>query len=401
MVGVNWFWTVNGEQITDPGYANHVANKKSYYLGLAQNQLINMKRINSITQPGLRKFKFTQHYNNECAITTDVGPGYEKIFVDILIDLPPPEEKPQKPKEKIETESYIIYGEYYRDDDHPTSDSFYVYYKKDDIIEEQSLIPIENSLNWSARFDPPYTSTKNACEAHGGDINVFPLMHFRFADTEYVNPLIIGVDSITGISEDGTYICGNNNGYAYRWNEESGVVNIGSFVAYNISADGSTIVGTDPDTYEAIRWNEKEGVQVIPRTYTSDYAAGTAASRDGSVIVGNIDRLFPAPYGDGYYAEVRAFMWTEKTGMVDLGSLPLDDVYYGGLRCMAHGVSDDGMVVVGQSNGQYRGASPDAGISPITWQSWVWTEEMGMLSLGQFSGSSNGVTLIAIKKDEF
>ena len=57
-------------------------------------------------------------------------------------------------------------------------------------------------------------------------------------------------------------------------------------------------------------------------------------SADGSVVVGRVENAA---------GQLRAFRWTQATGMVDLGTL-------GGVQSIAYGVSADGSVVVGESN---------------------------------------------------
>ncbi len=95
-----------------------------------------------------------------------------------------------------------------------------------------------------------------------------------------------------------------------------------------------------------------------------------AVSDDGSVIVGNSDSA------DGE----RAFLWTTSTGMISLGTLP------GGTRSLATDVSADGRVIVGKSN-SFGG-----------WHSFIWTEETGMQRI-ETSEVSDGFSASAISGD--
>ena len=64
-----------------------------------------------------------------------------------------------------------------------------------------------------------------------------------------------------------------------------------------------------------------------------------------------------------------AFVWTQETGLVGLGDLP-----GGEFRSSAHGVSDDGLIIVGQ------GASVEGR------EAFRWTQETGMVGLSDLPG---------------
>ena len=128
------------------------------------------------------------------------------------------------------------------------------------------------------------------------------------------------------VSADGSVIVGNgkdagSNGYkAVIWTE-SGIQELGGLgengtsVANNISADGTTVVGSSKNTagkQEAFMWTE-DGDMVGLGYGSSDYVVSNAAavSGDGSVIVGMglESELFPL---------TEAFLWTDELGMVSL-----------------------------------------------------------------------------------
>lgn len=106
-----------------------------------------------------------------------------------------------------------------------------------------------------------------------------------------------------------------------------------------VSADGSVIVGegvrgtVDEGVQEAFLWTASGGFKGLGGLPDSDrFGSGAfAVSADGEVIVG---WAYSGPH-------IEAFRWTSSTGMEGLGFLPGETV------SMAHGVSADGSVVVG------------------------------------------------------
>jgi probable HAF family extracellular repeat protein len=167
------------------------------------------------------------------------------------------------------------------------------------------------------------------------------------------------VRSKVAVSDDGTTIVGSrylpqtNRDEAFRWIPDEGLFeglgdSLGG-VAYDVSADGSVIVGYGNANNQngAFRWTETGGMVHI--------GPGTAygVSSDGSVIVGS---------------SAGAFRWTAETGMVTLPSLP------GAVGSVAFGVSPDGTVVVGAQ--EFR-----AGLTLIRSEASRWTEQEGTVSL--------------------
>ena len=117
--------------------------------------------------------------------------------------------------------------------------------------------------------------------------------------------------------------------------------------AYAVTADGRTAVGTmnrlDNDGYwhfHAFRWTTGTGLSDIGPAGLESSAYGISA--DGSVVVGQ---------SNGH-----AFRWTQATGMVDLG------------LGIARAVSADGSVIVGQN-------APNG-------HAFRWTQATGMVDLG-------------------
>jgi len=90
-------------------------------------------------------------------------------------------------------------------------------------------------------------------------------------------------------------------------------------------------------------------------------------SADGSVVVG----------GSGSDSGSESFYWTESGGMIGLGDLP-----GGSFSGVAHGVSADGTVVVGQS---------DSGLGGN--EAFRWSDSEGMVGLGKLPGGTTSVAV--------
>jgi probable HAF family extracellular repeat protein len=115
-----------------------------------------------------------------------------------------------------------------------------------------------------------------------------------------------------------------------NWSEVIAVSRDGSVAAVKSQLREDTPEDT-METVRAARWNGG-GLQDLGTLGASDVFA-TDVSSDGGTIVGYLE------YDVG--EQVRAFRWTESTGMVDLGFPP------GGDGARARGVSSDGRMIVG------------------------------------------------------
>ena len=153
------------------------------------------------------------------------------------------------------------------------------------------------------------------------------------------------------VSADGSVVVGTSSRWnsntdssereACRWTAGGGILGLGflpghqSSNATAVSADGSVVVGTSEDTLDgqtqAFRWTQAEGMEGLGFLPGADSSTATGASDDGSVVVG--------------YSGNEAFRWTAGEGMVGLGSLPPVPNW-----SPAADVSADGSVVVGTSS---------------------------------------------------
>lgn len=212
------------------------------------------------------------------------------------------------------------------------------------------------------------TSTARAASYDGAvivgqaDAAGFGAVSFRWAADEGLQqlPALSGASLCiaSGVSGDsrlivGTCLLAGNAGF--RWTQASGITSLGQFgggssrssTATAVSADGSTIVGAgDPVLTGAMAWASSGQARLLGHLAQGPTAVATAVSRDGSIIAG---------YSTDALGRVRAFVWTEATGMdlLGFGQEALDNV-------IPAGMSGDGAVVVGW-------ASSSAGDTAVIW----------------------------------
>jgi probable HAF family extracellular repeat protein len=117
--------------------------------------------------------------------------------------------------------------------------------------------------------------------------------------------------------------------------------------ASGISADGSTIVGEAQNVnpqfvlgaYRAFRWTAATGMVDLGTLGGGNLLSNaTAASRDGSVVVGY-------SLTNSFSSSDHAFIWTAKTGMLDLNKVV--NPPRGWILQVASDISEDGTVITG------------------------------------------------------
>jgi len=211
---------------------------------------------------------------------------------------------------------------------------------------------------------------------------------------------MLGLDFLPGhawseahdVSADGSVIVGYSQesigedqysgGEAFRWTEAGGMQGLADPLvhdhswAYGVSADGSVVVGYNRGIGElnrtAFRWTEAEGMvdlELPADPPGGEYSRAYAVSADGSTVVGYWGG--PSPL-----ASQKPFRWTASEGMVDLG-----------LSGTAFDVSADGSVVVGEA---WRSSTLEA---------FLWTEAGGVVGLGFVPGSDNWSNAHAVSDD--
>ena len=143
------------------------------------------------------------------------------------------------------------------------------------------------------------------------------------------------------ISYDGSVITGfsrnsTNDPYAFRWDPDSGMVNIGTFYSFarGISGDGNTITGFETGSagiYLAFKWTQSGGFQF---NIAGNFSEGNAVSGDGNFIVGD--------NGGG------AFRFSTAGGLEQLNQIYANLLTSGSDLYTALGISPDGQFIVGQ-----------------------------------------------------
>lgn len=207
-----------------------------------------------------------------------------------------------------------------------------------------------------------------------------------------------------GVAPDGKSLVGwtrvGDNTWAIRWTELGGTEALGELPGGDVFAEarattkgGELIVGvTSTDLgLQAFMWTPKYGMEVVTDAHMPTFcSAAHGVSQDGRVIVGQA-------YNCGCGAEGRAFRWSLETGFDFLVGNPQDG---GGLFLpeRALGVSADGSVIVGAAKGA-RGT-----------EAFYWTERYGAVGLGDLPGgmfysvanavSADGSTVVGVSWTE-
>lgn len=167
--------------------------------------------------------------------------------------------------------------------------------------------------------------------------------------------------------------------HAVAYNAEEGIMDLGTLYAGRstranaVSGDGSVVVGWQDfnGPWKAAVWRKNPGGSYFPNNYIlidpngdpndefNQLGECSAISYDGTWIGG---------YGD-YANDDEPWIWSESTGVVNLGSLPLTG------RGFVSGMSSDGSIVVGWFDGELFG-------DPRT--PFIWTAEDGLQDVNTF-----------------
>ncbi len=214
---------------------------------------------------------------------------------------------------------------------------------------------------------------------------------FALAQVQDIGALPGGAFFANLVSADGSVIAGYSddsvNGVKPGiWTEATGltILDPGAaprYVAHDLSADGSTLVGAELEPAPSIprvatRWDLATGQRLDLGVLPGDArSSATGVSGDGSAVCGS---SFSAA------GNAHAFRWDSVNGMQDLGSL-------GGPYTTANAINADGSVIVGLSSnaaGQGRAFvwTTSGGISPIV--------ELGDFNSAAVAVSSDGLSIV-------
>ncbi len=139
----------------------------------------------------------------------------------------------------------------------------------------------------------------------------------------------VGFSSAYDVSADGSVVVGTRTtgtGGAYRWDNGT-MTSLGGGMAYGVSADGSVIVGggiAGEVGVEAFRWEDGAISGLGVLPGFEPNSLACDVSADGSVVVGNTVIWNEGDPCLPLWIPEKAFIWTEETGMVGLGDLLVD-----------------------------------------------------------------------------
>jgi probable HAF family extracellular repeat protein len=167
-------------------------------------------------------------------------------------------------------------------------------------------------------------------------------------------PCDISLSLANGVSRDGSVLVGGaNNGcaffHAFRWQESTGVVDLGSSVAGRpsradaVSGDGRVVLGyqeNDNSLRQGARWID--GHQELFTGALGPVGIAAAANFDGSIVTGANCLL-------AVFADQSAWVWTARDGVECLPPPALRDLGPGEpkVSTRASATSDDGHIIGG------------------------------------------------------
>jgi uncharacterized membrane protein len=172
-----------------------------------------------------------------------------------------------------------------------------------------------------------------------------------------------------------------------RWSASTGVVPLvttSGGQGHDISGDGSVIVGqwSDPAAtapLKAFRWTQSTGMVSLPlltgATESGNVQVAYAVSNDGNVVVGR------SRNGDTTPISV-AYAWTQTLGIRQLALLPgATGATTGTARAIAWGANQDGTVIVGEARDNITG------LNAALWRFDPATGSSTVINLGDLPGA--------------
>lgn len=194
-----------------------------------------------------------------------------------------------------------------------------------------------------------------------------------------------GPSAAHAVSADGSVVVGgaastsSSGRDAFRWTRASGMIvlpGVGSNTAFDLSDDGNTAVGRRVIVNERVghRWGSDGGTTIGPVSGgRAGWTEASGVSNDGSIVVGQSD--------GGLSVGLVGFRWTSATGPIALPRLSTN-----GFDSGANAVSGDGLMVVGYSE------AADRESRPVRWTS-TGISIIGDLPGGDESGVANATNM--------
>ena len=184
-------------------------------------------------------------------------------------------------------------------------------------------------------------------------------------------PCDTSLSSASATSSDGRVVVGRaGNGctlsHAFRWEESTGMVDLGSSVAgrgsfaRDVSEDGRLVVGWQEradGVRQGARWvdGRQELVPGPAGSVTGFVGDANAVNSDGSIVVGRICRF-------GHPLDQSAWVWTPGEGTRCLPAPSLIPSPGPAIITDANGLSDDGRIVAGR-----QGVASSADSNAVIW----------------------------------
>lgn len=250
---------------------------------------------------------------------------------------------------------------------------------------------VGDAFRWSAAtglqlLGAGFTSIATGVSGDGsvvvGNDPQFPDGYHFFRWTSPTGRQYIARGQAADISADGTTIVGSQFDNAFRWTSATGLIPLPGFSytsAEAVSADGSVIAGsvsTTPSIAHAGRWTAATGwvdLGLLPGGSSAAFpvASATAMSANGAVLGGFSATTAPSE---------EAFRWTQSSGMVRLDNLPVNNFS----RVIVRGISADGSVLVGE------------GEQAFIWTAWAGTQDLRLFLVANGATGLDGWNLFLI-----
>ena len=201
-------------------------------------------------------------------------------------------------------------------------------------------------------------------------LTIIPNSHAQYYNLTDLGTLPGDTDSLAWGMNSSAMVVGASEGagsggiHGFFWSTTGGMLDLGCGQSFaGAINDTSHVVGScgpASDTETAFIWTQDTGLQNLGALPNGTFS-GANAINNANQVVGTSN------YGTDP-SDLHAFLWTANTGMTDLGTLP------GGTFSLGNGINMAGQVV------GYSGYDSASG-----YHAFVWTASSGMVDLGTLS----------------